>query len=172
MWVGAFVGPVMIRGMTDASATQPCKAMDAKLWVDHREFIHPHFACANGMSEARRSKSGKLSDVVGSRLGTGHEFGLAHTVEGMLISKFTRGFDGAHDGRKIVIRAEKVAIDHGGILKVVARQTYAASARWLHKSRRDRECVRRRLTKARGRFGCNSRQLFEDKIDVGITGRD
>jgi len=39
----------------------------------------------------------------------------------------------------------------------------------LHKSRRDRECVRWRLTKARGRFGCNDRQLFEDKINVGIA---
>jgi hypothetical protein len=66
-----------------------------------------------------------------------------------LISKLTRDFDGAHDGRRIVIRAEIVAIDPGGILKVAARQTDGASARLLHKSRRDRERVLRRRSKAR-----------------------
>jgi hypothetical protein len=38
----------------------------------------------------------------------------------MVISKFTRRFDGAHDGCKIVIRADIVAIDHSGILEVRA----------------------------------------------------
>ena len=33
----------------------------------------------------------------------------------------TRGFDGAHDGREIAIRAKTVAVDQRGILKVVAR---------------------------------------------------
>jgi hypothetical protein len=40
----------------------------------------------------------------------------------MLIADFTRGFDGMHDGLKVTIRAEIVAIDHSSILKVFARQ--------------------------------------------------
>src|SRR6202041_3109475 len=114
-----------------------------------------HFAGANGVSEARRAKPGKIPDLLGRSLGAGHDLDLAHTAEGTLIAKLARGFDGAHNGRKIVIRAEIVAIDHGGILEVIARQADGASTRWLHKSRRDREGVRRRHTKARGRFGCN-----------------
>src|SRR5258708_4427805 len=103
------------------SHAQARKAVHAELWVDDRETIHAHLACADGMSEARRAKPGKFSDVLGGRLGAGHEFDLAHTLKSTLVSKLTRGLDGAHDGRKIVIRAEIVAIDHGGILKVVAR---------------------------------------------------
>ena len=94
-----------------------------------------------------------------------------NAVKCTLISKLTRDFDGAHNGRKILIRAEIVAIYHGGILKVVARQTDGAPAGWLHQSRRKREGVLRRRTKVRGRLGCNGRQLFEDKINVGITRR-
>src|SRR5580693_2731050 len=105
------------------SHAQARKAVHAELWVDDREFIHAHFARANGMSEARRAKPGKFPDLLSGRLGAGHDFALAHTVKGTLISKLTRGFDGVHDGSKIVIRAEIVAIDHGGILKVVVRQT-------------------------------------------------
>jgi hypothetical protein len=141
----------------------------AKLWVDNSELVHAHFACANGMSEARRAKPGKFPDLLGGRPGAGHDFDLAHTIKGTLISKFTRGFDGAHDDRKILIRAEIVAIDHGGILKIVARQIDGASARWLHKSRRYRKRVFGRRTKSRCGFGCNDRQLFEDKINVGIA---
>ena len=37
--------------------------------------------------------------------------------------ELTRCLYGAHDGRIILIRAEVVAIDHGGILKVVAGQS-------------------------------------------------
>jgi|HubBroStandDraft_1064217.scaffolds.fasta_scaffold99011_1 hypothetical protein len=47
-------------------------------------------------------------------------------VKGTLISKLTRNFDGANDGRKIMIRAHIVAIDHRGILKVVAGQADGA----------------------------------------------
>src|ERR1700722_11837799 len=97
---------------------QTGKAMHTELWVDDGEFIHAHFACANGMSEARRSKPGEFPDLLCGRLRAWNEFGLAHTVKGMLISEFTSGFDGAHDGRKIMIGAEIVAIDHGGVLKV------------------------------------------------------
>ena len=73
----------------------------------------------------------------------------------MLSSKFTRGFDGAHDGRKIVIGAEIVAIDYRSILKVVAGQANGTFAGGLHKSWRDCERVRWRSSKARGRFGRN-----------------
>jgi hypothetical protein len=94
--------------------------MDSKLWVNDPG--------ANGMPEARRSKSGKFSNLLGGRLRPWDEFGLAQTVEGMLATELTRGFDGAHDGRKFLIRAEIVAIDHSGILKVVARQPDGACA--------------------------------------------
>jgi hypothetical protein len=57
----------------------------------------------------------------------------------MLAPELTRGLDGPRDGRKIVNRSEVVAIDHGGILRVVARQTDGTSARWLHQSWRDCE---------------------------------
>jgi hypothetical protein len=73
----------------------------------------------------------------------------------MLIPDFTRGFDGAHDGRKIVIRAEIVAIDHSGILKVVAGQADGTCAGGLHKSWCDCERVRWRSSKTRGYFGRN-----------------
>jgi hypothetical protein len=99
------------------SHAQARRAVHAEQWVDDREIIHAHFACADGMSEARRALPGKFPDILGGRLGARHDFDLAHTVKGTLISKLTRGFDGAHDGRKIVIRAEIVAIDHGGSLK-------------------------------------------------------
>ena len=71
----------------------------------------------------------------------------------MLISKFTRGFDGAHDGRKIVLCAEIVAIDDSGIEKVVAGQADGTFAGGLHKGWRDCERVRGRRAKARGYFG-------------------
>jgi hypothetical protein len=71
----------------------------------------------------------------------------------MLMSQFTRGFDGAHDGRHIVIRAQIVAIDQRGILKVGAGQADRAFAGGLHESRRDCERVRRRSAKARDHFG-------------------
>jgi len=66
----------------------------------------------------------------------------------MLSSKFTRGFDGAHDGRKIVIGAEIVAIDYRSILKVVAGQANGTFAGRLHESWRDCERVRWRSSKA------------------------
>ena len=80
------------------SHAQSHKAVQAELWVDDCEIVHAHFACADGMSEARRAKPGKFPNLLGGRLGPGHYFHLAHTVEGTLISKRTRGFDGAHDG--------------------------------------------------------------------------
>ena len=86
-----------------------------------------------------------------------HEFALAQAVEGMLVPDFTRGFNRARDGRKIVIRANVVAIDHGGILKVVARQADRTFAGGLHQRRRDCERVRGRRTKTRGDFGRNNR---------------
>jgi hypothetical protein len=75
----------------------------------------------------------------------------------VLTPELTRYFDGAHNGRKVVIRSEIVAIDHSGILKVVARQTDGAFARRLHKGWRDRERVWWRCSKARGYLGCNHR---------------
>jgi hypothetical protein len=106
-----------------------------KILVDHSEFIHAHFACANWMSKARRGKPRKFPDFLDRRLEAGNDFGLAQTIRGTLIPELTRGFDGTHDRRKITIRTEIVAIDHGGILKVVAGQTDGASARRLHQSR-------------------------------------
>src|SRR6476659_3621875 len=96
--------------------------MHAKLWVDNRKLVHADFARANSMPKTRRGPSQKFSDLLGARAGPWNEFALTQTVEGMLISKFTRGFDGAHDGRKIVICAEIVAIDYSSIVKVVAGQ--------------------------------------------------
>src|SRR4029453_957427 len=107
------------------------------------------------MSKARRGESGEFPDLLGRRLRAGNEFGLAHTVKCMLISEFTRGFDGAHDGRKITIRTEIVALDYCGMLEVVAGQTDGARARWLHQSRCNRERVGWRCSKARGCFGRN-----------------
>ena len=114
--------------------TQACQAVHAQLRVDNSELIDAHLASAHRMSKARRRQSGEFPDLLGRRLRTGNEFGLAHTVKGTLIPEFTRGFDGAHDGRNIAIRAEIVAVDHGGILGVVAGQTDGASARRLHQT--------------------------------------
>jgi len=61
----------------------------------------------------------------------------------------------ALDGRKIANRAEMVAVDHSGILKVVARQTDGTFAGRLDKSWRDCERIRWRSSKARGYFGRN-----------------
>jgi hypothetical protein len=66
----------------------------------------------------------------------------------MLIPDFTRTFNGALDGRKIANRAEMVAVDHSGILKVVARQTDGTFAGRLDKSWRDCERIRWRSSKA------------------------
>jgi len=68
--------------------------MHAQLRVDHSALIDAHLAGAHGMSEARRSKPGKLSDLIGRRLGAGNELGLAHTVKGVLIPELARGFYG------------------------------------------------------------------------------
>src|SRR5258705_682787 len=127
--------------------------MHAKRWVDDCEFVHSHLARTHCVSKTRRGQFGKFPDLIGARLGPWDEFALAQTVEGTLIPKFTRGFDGAHDGRKIVIRAEVVAIDYSGILKVVAGQANGTCAGGLHESRRDCERVRWRSSKARSYFG-------------------
>src|ERR1700731_4452110 len=145
--------------------------MHAKLWVDNSELVHAHFACANCVPKTRRGKSGKFLDLLGARLRPWNEFALAQAVEGMLIPDFTRGLDGAHDGRKIVIRAKIVAIDHSGILKVVAGQVDGTSAGGLHKSWRDCERVRWRSSKARGYLGRNHRHLMKHKTNVRITRR-
>jgi hypothetical protein len=79
------------------------------VWVDNRELVHAHLAGAHWMSKARRGEPGRFPDLLGRRPGAGNEFGLAHTVKGMLIPEFTRGFDGAHDGRKVTIRPEIVS---------------------------------------------------------------
>src|SRR5882762_5657009 len=118
--------------------------MHAKLWVDDCECVHAHLARAHCVSKTRRGQSGKFPDLFGARLGPWDEFALAHTVEGMLIPKFTRGFDGAHDGRKIVIRAEIVAFDYSSILKIVAGQANGTFAGGLHQSWCDCERVRGR----------------------------
>ncbi len=165
MWADAFVpGPVMICGITDASATRNPNAVHAKLWVDHRELVQAHFARTNCVSKTRRCKPDKFLDIFGAGLGPGNEFTLAQTVEGMLIPDFTRGFDGAHDGRKIVIRADIVAIDHSGIVKIFTHQADGTYAGGLYKSWRDCECVRGRRTKARGYFGRNHWKLMKHKM--------
>jgi len=155
MWADALVpGPVMIRGITEASATRKTHdAVYAKLWVDDREPVHAHFARTNCVSKTRRAQPGKFPYPFGARLGPGNEFAFAQTVKGFLVPEFTRGFDRAHDGRKIVIRAEIVAVDHGGNLKVVADQANGTLAGGLHRSGRDCERVRWRRFKARGYFG-------------------
>ena len=99
---------------------QTQNAVHPKLWIDNSKLVHAHFARTNCVTETCRGQSGKFLDLLGPRLGPWNEFALAQTVGGMLIFDFTRALDGAHDGRKIVIRAEIVAIDQGGILKVVA----------------------------------------------------
>ena len=129
--------------------------MHAKLWVDNSELVHAHLAGTNCVPKTRRGKSGEFLDLLGARLGPWNEFALAQAVEGMLISEFTRGFDGAHDGRKIVVRAEIVAIDDCGILEVVARQADGTNAGGLHKGWRDCERVRWRSSKAGGYLGRN-----------------
>jgi hypothetical protein len=63
-----------------------------------------------------------------------HEHRRSQTVKGILVPEFTCGFDRAHAGRKITIRPEIIAIDHGGILKVVAGQSEGTFADGLHKS--------------------------------------
>ena len=114
------------------SHAQACNTVYAELRIDHRETIYAHFAGADGMSEARRTKACELANVLGGCLRPGHDFDLAHTVEGALASNLTGSLYGAHHSRKIAIRAEIIAIDRGGILKIVARQTDGAPARWLH----------------------------------------
>jgi hypothetical protein len=131
--------------------------VNAKLWVDNSELVHADFARTNGVSKTRRGKPDKFSDLFGTRLRPWDEFALAQTAEGGLIPDFTRGFDGAHDGRKILIRAEIVAIDYSSILKVVAYQADGTPAGRLHKSWRDCERVLRRSAKARSHFGRNHR---------------
>src|SRR5579862_4239598 len=109
------------RGIRHAQAQN---AMHAKLWVDYGELVHAHSACTNCVSEARRGKSGKFPDLLRTRFGSWNQFALAQTVEGRLISDFARGFNSAYDGRKVLIRAEIIAVDHSGILKVAARQSW------------------------------------------------
>src|ERR1700724_2651046 len=80
------------------SDAQTGKAMHTELWVEDGEFIQAQLARTNGMTDTRGSKPGEFSDLLWGRLRAWNEFGLAHTVKGMLISEFTSGFDGAHDG--------------------------------------------------------------------------
>jgi hypothetical protein len=49
-----------------------------------------------------------------------------------LTSELTRGFDGAHDRREIVVRPEIIAMDYSCISEVAARQSDGAFARRLH----------------------------------------
>src|SRR5271169_5668184 len=146
--------------------------MHAKLWVDNSELVHAHFARTNCVSKTCRGKSGKFSDLLGARLGPWNEFALAQTVEGMSAPELTRCLDGPQDGRNITVGGEVVAIDHGGILKVVAGQADGTSAGRLHKSWRDCERVRWRSSKARGYFGRNHRQLMKHKTNVCVTRRN
>ena len=80
--------------------------MHVKLWVDNSEFVHAHFARTDCVPKTRRGKSGKFFDLLGACLGPRNEFALTQIVEGTLISKFTGGLNGAHDGREIVIGAK------------------------------------------------------------------
>src|SRR5258708_15031700 len=86
----------------------------------------------------------------------------------MLDPEFTSGFDRAHDGGTILVRAEVVAIDHSGILKAIAGQADGTNAGGLHQSRRDCECVRWRSSKSRGHFGRNHWQLMRHKTNVCV----
>src|SRR6266478_1148276 len=145
MWVDAAVpGPVMILGITEASATRKPKIPCTRSSGSTTASLSTPKTCGG--------KSGKFLDLLGARLGPRNEFALAQTVEGMLISKFTRNFDRAHDGRKIVIRAEIVAIDHGGILKILAGKANGTFTGGLHQGWGDCERVRWRRSKALGYF--------------------
>ena len=94
----------------------------ADFWVDNSELVHAHFARTNCVPKTRRSKSGKFLDLLGARLGPWNEFALAQIVEGMSTPELTRGLDGPQDGRSITVGGKVVAIDYGGILKLVAGQ--------------------------------------------------
>ena len=160
----------MIRGITDASATRkpvmPCTRSCGSTTASlSTPILQVPTACPK-LAEPRRASS-RMSSAVA--FGPGITSISRTPVKGTLIPEFARDFDGAHDGCKIVVGSKIVAIDYGGILKVVAGQADGAPAGRLHQSRRDGECVRRRRTKTRGRFGCNRRQLFEDQIDIGIA---
>jgi hypothetical protein len=123
----------MIRGMTDASATRkPVRSCTRSCGSATARLSTPIFHVPTACPKLAEAKPRKSPDLVGRSLRTGHDLDLAHTVKGRLISKFTRDFDGSHDSRKILIRAQIVALDYGGILKVFARQTDGASAGWLH----------------------------------------
>src|SRR4029077_11110551 len=144
-------------------------AAHSKLGVDNSELVHSHFASTNSVPKTRRAKSGKFLDILGARVWPRNKFARAQIVEGVLVSKLTRSFDAAHNGRKIVIRAEVVTINHCGILKIITCQAHRTFARRLHKSRRDCERVRWRIAKARGNLGRNDWQLMKHKTNVYAT---
>src|ERR1700722_15802001 len=70
-----------------------------------------------------------------------------------------------------MIRAKIVAIDYGGILKIVAGQPDGTFAGGLHKSWRDCERVRWRSSIAKGYFRRNYWQLMKHKTNVRVTRR-
>jgi hypothetical protein len=95
---------------------------------------------------------------------------LAQVVEGVLVSGFTRRFDGAHDSRKIVIRAEIIALDDCGILVGTGQVdgTFAVGCTsWC-----DCEHVRGRSAKARGDYGRHHWQLMKHSAVCVTEGGD
>ena len=104
-------------GVGDAQTHNPAHA---KLGIDDSELVQANLASTNGMPKARGAEPGKFSNLIGCGLRPGNDFGLAHVVQGMLVSQLARGLDGSHDSPKITIRSEIIAIDHGSILEVAA----------------------------------------------------
>ena len=68
-----------------------------------------------------------------------------------MIPDFTPGFAGSHDGRKITLRTEIVAVDYGGILRV--------GGVWRHELPEDLE-IRRVLQKFLKHSGQGCRPLM------------
>src|SRR5258706_670567 len=120
------------------------------------------------MPKTRRSQSGKLLDLLGTRLGPRNEFALAQIIEGVLTPEFTRDFDGPYNSLEVVICPEIVAIDYSGILEVIAGQPHEAFAGRLHQGWRDRERVWRRCSKAFVHVGGDQRELMKHKTDARV----
>jgi hypothetical protein len=123
MWVDAFVpGPVMICGITEASATRkpetPCTRSSGSTTASlSTPILHVPTACPK-LAEASRASS-RISS--GARLRPWNEFALAHTVEGMLIPDVIVLFAVRRD-----TGADRCAVDPNQIAEVI--QTARSSA--------------------------------------------
>jgi hypothetical protein len=107
-------------------------AMNAKLRIDYGEPVDPHLAGTNGMTKARRSCTGKVTNVIGSHLWARDDFALTNAVKSGLPAKFACHFDGLHDRCEILLVTEVVPINDDGILPVCTCQPYRSSAGRLH----------------------------------------